>query len=191
MSKSMRGEPPPSQVSDEMLMAAYAAGDVESFDELFRRNERAAYSFFVKRTGCPERAHDLYQDLFLRIHRARHAYDPARPFAPWFFGIAHRLLIDDFRRGFRHREAPLDDSLGSTADHEQSFLDRDELAHLMRELTTEEWHVLCSSKLAGSEYKEIAAQLGKSIDAVKKMASRAMQKIRPRVQPAAAARPVG
>ena len=189
MSKPMRGDD--SRGSDEMLMAAYAAGDVESFDELFRRNERAAYSFFLKRTACPDRARDLYQDLFLRIHRARHTYDPARPFAPWFFGVAQRLLIDDFRRAFRHREAPLEDEFGYTADDEQSFVDRDELAHLMRELTTEERHVLCSSKLMGSEYREIAAQLGKSLDAVKKMASRAMQKMRPRVQPAAAARPVG
>ena len=180
-----------SSVSDENLMAEYAAGKVESFDELFRRYERAAYSFFVKRTGSPERARDLYQELFLRVHRARDAYDSTRPFTPWFFRIAHRLLVDDFRRAFRHREVPFDDALVSAAGGEQSFVDRDELARLMSELTPEERYVLCSSKLAGTEHSEIAAQLGKSADAVKKMASRAMQKLRSRADPAVAVRAPG
>ena len=56
---------------DENLMARDAAGDAEAFDELFRRYEPRAYVFFLKRTGSPQRAEDLYQELFLRIHRAR------------------------------------------------------------------------------------------------------------------------
>jgi len=180
-----------SLVSDENLMAGYAAGKVEAFDELFRRYERAAYSFFVKRTGSHERARDLYQELFLRIHRARDAYDPGRPFTPWFFQIAHRLLVDDLRRAFRHHEVPLDDSLVPAADGEHSFVDGYDLAQLMSGLTPEERYVLCSSKLTGREYKEIAAQLGKSVDAVKKMASRAMQKLCFRADPAVAVRALG
>ena len=46
-------------VPDELLMARYADGDGRAFDELFRRYEPRAYSYFVKRTGSPERAEDL------------------------------------------------------------------------------------------------------------------------------------
>lgn len=167
-------------VSDENLMAEYAAGKVEAFDELFRRYEHAAYAFFVKRVGSQDRARDLYQELFLRIHRGRHAYDPRRPFTPWFFQIAHRLLVDDFRRAFRHHEAPLGDDLDSASDGEQSLPIRCDLARLMSGLSSEEQYVLYSAKLTGSDYREIAADLGKSVDAIKKMASRAMQKLRSR-----------
>jgi DNA-directed RNA polymerase specialized sigma24 family protein len=55
----------------------------------------------------------------------------------------------------------------------------------MSALSPEEKYVLHSAKLAGSEYGEIAANLGKSVDAIKKMASRAMQKLRSRADPGA------
>jgi RNA polymerase sigma-70 factor (ECF subfamily) len=168
------------KVSDEDLMAEYAAGKVEAFDELFLRYEHAAYAFFVKRVGSQDRAQDLYQELFLRVHRGRHAYDPCRPFTPWFFQIAHRLLVDDFRRAFRHYEAPLGNIVDSAPGGEQSLPIQGDLEQLMSGLSSEEQYVLHAAKLAGSEYREIAADLGKSVDAIKKMASRAMQKLRSR-----------
>jgi RNA polymerase sigma factor (sigma-70 family) len=96
-----------SQLPDEALMERYADGDAQAFDELFRRYEPRAYAFFLRRTGSPERARDLYQELFLRIHRARDRYDRGRPFAPWLFRIAQRLWIDDQRRAHRSYEVPL------------------------------------------------------------------------------------
>jgi RNA polymerase sigma factor (sigma-70 family) len=174
-------------VGDEILMERYADGDREAFDELFRRYEPRAYAFFVKRTGSRERAEDLYQDLFLRIHRARDDYDPARPFSPWFYRIAHRLLLDDLRRGFRTREVTLaDDRYSDARDMEREFADRNELDHLLAELRPVERYVVVSSKLEGVEYSELAERLGKSSGAVKKLASRAMQRIRPAQAPGVA-----
>jgi RNA polymerase sigma-70 factor, ECF subfamily len=168
------------EVGDESLMARYADGDSEAFEELFRRYEPCAYAFFVKRTGSRERAEDLYQELFLRIHRARDAYDPARPFSPWFYQIAHRLLVDDIRRAFRNREVPLDarDLRSGSSDVERELADRDELRHALAGLSPGERYVLVSAKVGGEEYSEVAERVGKSTDAVKKVASRAMQRIR-------------
>ena len=174
------------EVSDEDLMAEYAAGKVEAFDELFGRYEHAAYAFFLKRVGSPDRAQDLYQELFLRVHRGRHAYDPRRPFTPWFFQIAHRLLVDDFRRAFRHHEAALGNILDSARSGDQSLPIGHDLQQLMSVLSPEEQYVLNAAKLTGREYGEIAANLGKSVDAIKKMASRAMQKLRSRADPGGA-----
>ena len=165
---------------DELLMARYADGDTRAFEELFRRFEPRAYAYFVKRTGSPERAEDLYQALFLRIHRARDTYDPARPFAPWFFQIARRLLVDDIRRAFRAREVPIHDrdpqanALGS----EDRLAQRECLDRLLRELSPEERYVLVAAKVEGMGYPELAEDLGRSAVAVRKLASRAMQRLR-------------
>jgi RNA polymerase sigma-70 factor (ECF subfamily) len=166
---------------DERLMARYAHGDVAAFEELFRRHEPQAYAFFLKRTGSPDRAEDLYQELFLRIHRARHAYDPSRPFLPWFFQIAQHLLVDDARRAFREREVPLDpcDIRCEAADPEHEIASRSELGQLLAGLRPEERQVLVSAKLDGMEYAELAAQVGKSVAAVKQIVSRALRRIRP------------
>ncbi len=176
-------------VPDEMLMARYADGDARAFEELFRRYEPRAYAYFVKRTGSPERAEDLYQVLFLRIHRARDVYDPARPFAPWFFQIARRLLVDDSRRGFRTHEVPIHDRdpqvevLGS----EDRLADRERVDLLLQNLSPEERYVLVAAKVGGVGYPALADDLGKSVVAVRKTASRAMQRLRAAADLSAAA----
>jgi RNA polymerase sigma-70 factor (ECF subfamily) len=161
-------------------MARYADGDEAAFGELFHRYEARAYAYFVSRTGSPQRAQDLYQELFLRIHRARDRYDTRRPFAPWLFQIAHRLLIDDRRRAYRHHELPIEDRevASDSAGCEQQVGQREILGQALAVLSGEERYVLVSSKLAGVGYPELAATLGKSAEAVRKVASRAMQRLR-------------
>jgi RNA polymerase sigma-70 factor (ECF subfamily) len=166
--------------SDETLMERYADGDEEAFEELFRRYEARAYAFFLRRTCSADRARDLYQELFLRIHRGRGAYDPTRPFTPWFFQIAHRLLVDDRRRAYRSHEVTLEDRepKAEQPGSEDRLADRERLAQLLDALSPAERYVLVSSKVDGLGYPELALDLGKSVDAVKKMASRAMQRVR-------------
>lgn len=166
--------------TDEALAALYADGDAEAFGELFRRYESRAYGFFLKRTRSPERAQDLYQELFLRLHRARDGYDPTRPFAPWFFQIAHHLLQDDNRRAHRSHEVPIGgcehrtDRPGS----EEQAAGREHVRRVLDDLSPEERYILVSSKVVGVGYAELACELGKSVDAVKKVASRAIQRLR-------------
>jgi RNA polymerase sigma-70 factor (ECF subfamily) len=161
-------------------MARYAAGEVESFEELFRRYESRAYAFFRKRTGSPERAEDLYQELFLRIHRARGRYDARRPFAPWLFQIAYRLLVDDQRRAYRSCEVPMGERepLAERTSSEEWLGDCEAVGRALASLSREERQILVSSKVEGVGYPELAAQLGKSVCAVRKVASRALQRLR-------------
>ncbi len=161
-------------------MARYAAGDPEAFDELFRRYEPRAYGFFLRRTGSAQRAEDLYQELFLRIHQARDRYDPARPFTPWFFRIANRLLIDDRRRAFRSHEVPIGDGEAGAVRRgsEEEVADREQVDQLLETLSTDERYLVLSAKVEGLGHAELAAQLGKSVDAVKKRTSRAIQRLR-------------
>jgi RNA polymerase sigma-70 factor (ECF subfamily) len=168
------------EVSDEGLMVRYASGDLEAFEELFGRYEPRAYWFFLRRTASPDRSEDLYQELFLRIHRARDRYDPQRPFAAWFFQIANRLLVDDWRRAFRSHEVSIGDREVQTSEDgsEECFGQREFLAQTLEALSPEEKYVLVSAKVEGVGYAELAEHLGKSVDAVKKLASRATMRLR-------------
>lgn len=168
------------ELSDERLMQRYVDGDTSAFDELFRRYERRAFAYFLRRSHSPDRAQDLYQDLFLRVHRAREDFDPQRRFAPWFFQIAHRLLIDDERRVRRAREFPIDGAELAVVDasHADSLAEREQLAHLLQDLSDDEIYILVSAKGEGVGYLELAGQVGRSADAVRKSASRAMRRLR-------------
>src|SRR5262245_7716344 len=96
------------RLPDSQLMKLYAHGSQGAFEELFRRYEGRAFRFFLRRVHCEARARDLYQELFLRLHRFRHTYDASRPFEPWFFYIARRVLVDEWRRRFREAHVDLE-----------------------------------------------------------------------------------
>src|SRR5690349_20713675 len=71
---------------------------------LAQRGDRAAYrallddvgpimwQFVRRRVGDVEEAKDAYQDVFMAVHRARHTYEVGRPFEPWLFAIARRVV---------------------------------------------------------------------------------------------------
>ena len=172
-------------------MERYADGDGDAFDELFRRYEPRAYSYFLRLTRSAERAQDLYQELFLRIHRARSSYDPTRAFSPWFFQIAHRLWVDDQRRAFRSHEVSIGEWDPAALRHSapDELADRQHAERALAALSPQERHVLVSAKVEGISYLELADQLGRSVDSIKKMASRAMQRLRASRRAAVAAPP--
>ena len=167
---------------DEVLMARYARGDAAAFEQLFERYEARTYRFFLIRARSEQRAADLYQELFLRIHRARASYDPSRSFAAWFFQIARRLWIDELRRSaVRSCEIALADEAMPC---EVRSLPERELAAVqdaraaLEQLSEVERYVLISAKVEGRSYLDLAGELGRSVVAVKKLASRAMQRLR-------------
>ena len=160
-------------------MARYASGDADAFAELFQRYEPRAFAYFLKRTHSYERAQDLYQETFLRIHRSRRNFDSRRAFAPWFFRIARRLLIDDERRAYRTYEINLqNDEHWSTPNGGDRVESRELVAQLVGSLSEEERETLIAAKAEGVGYAELAARLGKSVDAVKKMVSRTVLRLR-------------
>ena len=165
---------------DAELMALYAGGSRAAFEELFRRYEGRAFGFFRRRIGSEERARDLYQELFLRLHRFRDRYDPERPFAPWFFQMARHVLVDELRRGLRSAAIPLEEAPtpATDSDAEQRADSRRELERTLGILPEDVSHILVHAKLLGREYGELALEMGRSADALKQTASRAMRRLR-------------
>ena len=56
------------------------------------------YRFFSSRPGNTSEAEDMLQDLWLRIHRARHTYHPGEPLLPWVYAIALGVRVDYYRK---------------------------------------------------------------------------------------------
>ncbi|PWU19701.1 MAG: hypothetical protein C5B49_05385 [Bdellovibrio sp.] len=79
--------------SDEELMSHYQSGDVRAFECLYERHAGRVLRFLRKKTN-PESAHDLLQEVFLKVHRSRHQYSAQYPFLPWLFAITRNALAD-------------------------------------------------------------------------------------------------
>lgn len=167
-------------LTDGDLMRRYADGDASAFDELFRRYERRAFRYFIRRTGSGDRASDLYQELFLRLHRFRIRYDPNRPFAPWFFRLAHNVFVDEMRRPIHRREVALtaDTATAPDFDPEQQAEQGERALQLLRLVPDEQADLIVATKVLGLAYAEVAARTGSSVDALKQSTSRALRHLR-------------
>jgi RNA polymerase sigma-70 factor (ECF subfamily) len=88
--------------SDEALMGTCGGGEAgparAAFAALAGRWEGRIYAYLVKATRQPEEAHDLRQEVFLRVWRFRASYRRDAAFSHWLLRIAANALRDWMRR---------------------------------------------------------------------------------------------
>ena len=86
------------------LVVRVQRGDRDAFDELARRYARRAFAIAYRILRHTQDAEDLVQDAFIATLDGIASFDPARPFAPWFFKIVvNRALNAASARSTRER----------------------------------------------------------------------------------------
>lgn len=84
--------------SDEELVSRVLAGDRDAFGTIVGRYQSRVVNFLYRMSRDLDAAHDLAQDVFIRVHNALDRFDPAYRFSTWLFRVAQNLAIDDIRR---------------------------------------------------------------------------------------------
>src|SRR5258708_7872064 len=84
------------------LMEAAQSGDRASYEKLLREILPYVRAIVRRHHAAPDRTDDVVQEVLLTVPRARHTYDPARPFNNWLGAIAHRRSVDALRRKIRN-----------------------------------------------------------------------------------------
>ena len=83
-------------LSDEELMSLYQNGDFSAFEILYGRHSGRVLGYLCKRVA-PQIAHELTQEVFVKLHQSRSKYNSEYPFLPWLFTISRNRLTDFFR----------------------------------------------------------------------------------------------
>lgn len=166
------------------LMARTQLGDQHAYDEMLRLLARYARRFVARRVGSVDWVEDIVQEILLTVHRSRHNYDPARPFGPWFYTIAHSRLIDVLRarRRVTVREIVDDDAIANvaaTTDMTGTHTPLGEaLAHAVARLPRVQREVVSLLKYEDMSVRDVASRLGMSEAAVKTTAHRGYKVLR-------------
>lgn len=79
-------------------MIAFQHGNEEAFDHLLDKYQRPIVNFIYKFVNNTAEAEELAQEVFLRVYRARHSYQPKARFAAWIYRIAANLSIKEANR---------------------------------------------------------------------------------------------
>lgn len=80
------------------LLIRHRAGDEAAFAELVDRYRAPVFSYLVRCSVAPDDRDDLFQEIFIRVHRAAASYDPGRPLHPWLFTIVANAVRNHLRR---------------------------------------------------------------------------------------------
>ncbi len=86
------------QLDDRALVARILAGDRDRFTELVKRYEKRLINYVYRITHRYEEAHDLAQEIFVKVFLALDRYDSKYQFSTWLFRIAQNSAIDALRK---------------------------------------------------------------------------------------------
>ncbi len=90
--------------ADGALVSRCLHGDGSAWEALVRSHSRLIYGTCYRFTGDAEQAHDLTQEVFLRVFRSLRTFDAAAGgFRTWLLRLTRNLLIDHYRQNRKHR----------------------------------------------------------------------------------------
>jgi RNA polymerase sigma-70 factor, ECF subfamily len=112
---------------DRALVARVLSGDSDGFSQLVRRYERRVVNYVYRITHRYEEAHDLTQEIFMKVYLALDRYDPKFQFSTWLFRIAQNTAIDAVRK--KHvTEVPMTRTVEGEDEQEREYVDDDAIS---------------------------------------------------------------
>jgi RNA polymerase sigma-70 factor (ECF subfamily) len=169
------GERPDPRREDRALVAAIRGGDPDAFERLHALYAKRLYGFALKRLGDATEAEDVVQDTLLEVHRCLGSWEGRSSLLTWMFGIAHHQLCRRFRR---RSPIPMESEQLEAAppvEHEPSADQRVDAVRALsicadvldEEVSPAQREIFDLYYGENRPMKRIAAELGKSNQAVK------------------------
>ena len=160
-----------------------------TWEEVARVYGRKIYNFAYRLTGNPDDAHDLVQEVLLRVRRGLADYQPGS-FEGWLWRITRNAFLDDIRRRKRRPTSPLPDEVDrwdrASSESVESEYARislgDDIQKALLELPIDfrEAVVLCD--VVGLSYEEIAQAVAAPIGTVRSRIHRGRKMLRELLQ---------
>jgi RNA polymerase sigma factor (sigma-70 family) len=173
---------------DDVLHAAQAGG-AWAFEVLYR-DLSPSVTGYLRLHGAVE-PDDLASETFLGVFTGLAGFTgDESDLRAWVFTIAHRRLVDDWRR--RSRRPQLADDPGDLAEHLGGDVEEDALVRVGAEkvermcsgLPADQRSVLLLRILADLTVEQVAAVLGRSVASVKALQRRGLRTLRDRIEAA-------
>jgi RNA polymerase sigma-70 factor, ECF subfamily len=177
------------KLSDEQLMARLDGPEVEAaLSKLYDRYSRTVYGVGIKILGDRSSAEELVQEVFLKVWRSSHTFDPSRgSFSTWLYRVTRNVALDLYRkRASRVRPLPEGDPyLASARDSSagpQEVVDESWLSwrvsRALEVLDGPHKEVINLAYFEGLSQREISQRTGVPLGTVKTRTASAMKRLR-------------
>ena len=177
------------ELSDEQLMARLAGPEVEAaISELYDRYSRTVYGVGLKILGERSSVEELVQDVFLKVWRSSHTFDPSRSsFSTWLYRVTRSCALDLYRkRASRVRQVPDGDlhiaAARDPSDGPQEIVDESRLSwrvsRALQVLDAPHREVIALAYFGGLSQREISERTGVPLGTVKTRTASAFKSLR-------------
>ena len=174
-----------SPTPEHELIARCRQGDDSAFRELVDQYKGMVYALTSRSAATRERAEDLAQDVFLRVHRGLPYFRGEAKLSTWIYRIVINLLAQE-------RSAPVTESLDAVTDgedtprHQPGAIDpafgdlvvRDRLEKAIRRLPAQYQVLINGHYMKGMRYEDLAEALDIPLGTVKTHLHRAKRQLR-------------
>jgi len=189
------------EASDELnlesiaLMERVKGGDDAAFERLVLLHQHAVIGTVAKMLSNTADAHDISQQVFLRVWKSAGRYRPEAKFTTWLFTITRNLVFNEMRRRKRRPTSSLDEAeekyhLGMP-DEERYQPDAESLQAELEEvieqaiqsLPEKQRMAVVLRRYEDLPYEEIGKIIELSVPAVKSLLFRARTQLREKLRP--------
>ena len=176
-------------LDDSAVVTAFLGGEERAFQELVERYQTRLLNFVFRTIGDREKAEDLVQEVFIRVHRHLHRFDRSKKFSTWIYTIASNLAKNELRNRSRnplvlfqtikknwdadHRPLEWEDTQYKPDDLFRKRHLREKVEEAVKELPEHHRIVFVLRELEGKTYEEIADITGCNLGTVKSRLNRA------------------
>lgn len=170
-------------LSDEKIMLMVKDGYLSELRALFDRYHIKLFNYFLRLTSDKAASEDLTQNLFYRIIKYRHSFDPqGGSFKSWVYQMARNVHLDHYKQEQRkpdrfkqiseHYEKP---AIGSEEFGEDDF---ERLNQALQQLRPDLRQIIVMSRFEGLKYEEISKMMDISVSAIKVQVHRGIKQLR-------------
>jgi RNA polymerase sigma-70 factor, ECF subfamily len=176
-------------MEDSAVVASFLGGEERAFQELVERYQTRLLNFVYRTIGDREKAEDLVQEVFIRVYRHLHRFDPSKKFSTWVYTIASNraknelrnrsrnplVLFQTIRKNWQDEDRPLqfEDSSTRPDDLYRKRHLRALVESSVAQLPEHHREVFVLRELEGKSYEEIAEITSTNLGTVKSRLNRA------------------
>lgn len=189
IAKTKKSAPKTVELTDNEIVKLVQAGDKNLFAVVNERYQGKLFAYLFRLIGGREEAKDLLQDVLVKAFKNIKSYDTTRNFSSWIYRIAHNESVNYIRRKGLKRFISWEDIV-SAKDKIASNKAEDgaddiwlrkekikEVDEVISKLPYKYKQVLKLRYYSDKSYEEIGGILGKPVNTVGTLISRAKKKM--------------
>lgn len=161
--------------TDEQLMKLYQNGDELAFSTLYERHSARIYGYLSKRINQPEKVAEIYQEVFIKIHKSKNLYQENLPLLPWIFTITRTVMIDELRKDKKIHTVEIDELENLVTKDVEA---KPDITNLLGQLPEQQKQALELRYINDQTFDQIAASLKTSPINARQIISRGLKRLR-------------